>query len=44
MCNLVEVDSINNLLQYFQELYQPDVIFELKGVKIIVQQDKQNAT
>jgi hypothetical protein len=31
-CVLVEVDSINTLLQYFQELYQPDVIFELKAV------------
>ena len=41
-CVLLEVNSINNLLQYFQNLYKCDVLFELKGVKIAVAQFTEN--
>ena len=40
-CVLLEVNSINNLVEYFQNLYQPDVLFELKGIKITVTQFTQ---
>ena len=43
-CVLPEVNSINNLLQYFQNLYKHDILFELKGVKIAVAQFTENAT
>ena len=35
---LLEVNSINNLIEYFKNLYKPDVLFELKGIKITVSQ------
>ena len=40
-CVLLEVNSINNLIEYFKNLYKPDVLFELKGVKITVVQCTQ---
>ena len=33
-CVLLEFDSVNNLIEYFKFLYNPDVIYEIKGVKI----------
>ena len=33
-CVLLEFDSVNNLIEYFKFLYRPDVIYEIKGVKI----------
>ena len=34
-CVLLEVNSLNDLIKYFQGLYQdPNVLFELKGVHI----------
>ena len=35
-CVLLEVNSINSLVEYFQNLYKPDILFELKGIKITV--------
>ena len=33
-CVLLEFDSVRNLIEYFKFLYRPDVIYEMKGVKI----------
>ena len=33
---LLEVNSINNLVEYLKNLHKPDVLFELKGIKITV--------
>ena len=41
-CVLLEVNSIDNLLQYFQNLYKCAVLFELKGVKIALAQFTEN--
>ena len=43
-CVLLEVNSINNMLQYFQNLYKCDVLFELKVVNIGVAQFTENRT
>ena len=40
-CVLLEVNSINNLIEYFKNLHKSDVLFELKGVKITVAQFTQ---
>ena len=37
-CVLLEVNSINNLVEYFKNLHRRDVLFELKGIKITVVQ------
>ena len=31
---LLEFDSVRNLIEYFKFLYRPDVVYEIKGVKI----------
>ena len=33
-CVFLEFDSFRNLIEYFKFLYRPDVIYEIKGVKI----------
>ena len=33
-CVSLEFDSVNNFIEYFKLLYGPDVIYEIKGVKI----------
>ena len=33
-CVLLEFDSVRNLIEYFKFVYRPDVIYEIKGVKI----------
>ena len=33
-CVFLEFDSVRNLIEYFKFLYRPDVIHEIKGVKI----------
>ena len=33
-CVLLEFDSVRNLIEYFKFLYRPDVMYEIKGVKI----------
>ena len=37
-CVLLELNSINSLTEYFRNVYKPDVLFELKGIKITVAQ------
>ena len=37
-CVLLEVNSINSLTEYFRNAYKPNVLFELKGIKITVAQ------
>ena len=37
-CVLLEVNSINNLVEYFKNLHKPVVLFQLKGIKITVAQ------
>ena len=37
-CVLLEVNSINNLIEYLKNLHKTDILFELKGVKITVAQ------
>ena len=39
---VLEVYSINNLLQYFQNWYKCNVLFEVKGVEIAVAQFTEN--
>ena len=33
-CVLLEFHSVRNLIEYFKFLYRPDVIYEIKGVKV----------
>ena len=33
-CVVLEFDSVDNLIEYLKFLYRPDVIYEIKGVKI----------
>ena len=33
-CVLLELDSVNNLIEYFKFLYRPDFIYEIKDVRI----------
>ena len=40
-CVLLEVNSIDNLVEYFKNLHKPNVLFELKGIKITVAQFTQ---
>ena len=37
-CVLLEVNSINSLTEYFRNGYKPNVLFELRGIKITVAQ------
>ena len=37
-CVLLEINSINNLVEYFKNLHKPDVLFDIKGIKITVAQ------
>ena len=41
---LLEVNLINNLMQYLQILYKRNVLFQLKGVKIAIAQFTENTT
>ena len=42
-CVLLEVSSINNLIEYFKMFYKVYILFELKGIKINVAQFTQIA-
>ena len=35
-CILIQINSVNDLVEYLRHMYAPDILFELKGVKITI--------